>query len=298
MTPLLTSPVSDEAAIAKITNRLDEENIKNSVSGGIIYVENEDTAVKMRSILVREDLIPDDTDPWSLFDMERWTITDYERDVNLLRSLTSNLEMHIEALDEVDSAQVTLVLPEEALFSSDQKPTTASIIITPKPGSDISENRRKIEGIVRLVKFAVEGLEEENIVIADVYGKQLNNFMDFQDFDRLELTKRMLREKQLLEAQYMGQILQQLQGIFTEKRVRIINMEIDLEFVKKSVETEEHFPIEMVPEDPSTPYPDRQVKDSFIISEASTNENFQGTGFNPEGPAGQEGQTPPQYQGG
>jgi len=296
MTPLLSSPIQSEEDIARITNRLDEENIRNSVTGGIIYVENEEAARKMRSLLVREDLIPGETDPWALFDMERWTITDYERDVNLRRALTENLEMHIEALDEVDSARVTLVMPEQALFTSEQQPSTASVIITPKPGSDISSNRNKIEGIVRLIRFAVEGLEEENIVITDVYGKQLNNFLDLQDFDRLELTKRMLREKQLQEAQYMARILQQLQAIFTEKRVRIINMDIDLEFVKKSVQTEEHFPIEMVPEDPATPYPDRVVKDSFVISEASTNENFQGTGFNPEGPAGQEGQTPPQYQ--
>lgn len=73
-------------------------------------------------------------------------------------------------------------------------------------------------------------------------------------------------------------------------------MELDLDFVKKTVQTEEHFPIEMTPEDPSTPYPDREVKDSFVISENNNNQVFQGTGFNPEGPPGQEGQTSPQYQ--
>ncbi|MDA3849883.1 MAG: flagellar basal-body MS-ring/collar protein FliF [Spirochaetaceae bacterium] len=296
MTPLLTSPVSDPEDVARITNRLDEEGVKNNVTGGIIYVEDENQARKMRNLLIREDLVPDQTDPWALFDMERWTITDYERDVNLRRALTQNLEQHIGALDEVDSAQVTLVIPEKALFSTEQQPASASVIISPKPGSDISENRYKIEGIVKLIRFAVEGLSEENIVITDIYGKQLNNFMDFQDFDRLELTKRMLREKQVLEAQYMGQILQEMKGIFSDKRVRIINMDIDLEFVNKSVETEEHYPIEMTPEDPSTPYPDRQVTESFILSQSNTNKEFNGTGFNPEGPPGQEGQTPPQYQ--
>ncbi len=296
MVPLLTSAITDQDQISRITNRLDEENVSNRVSGGIIYVDNDNVARQMRAVLVREDLIPQDTDPWAIMDMERWTLTDFERDVNLQRAITESLEQHLEALDDIDSADVNLVIPGESLFASEQNPTTASVIITPKPGSDITENRTKIEGIVKLIQFAVEGLNAENIVVSDLTGRHLNDFEGLEKVDRLEITERMLKQKTALEARYMSQILRELQGIFTSKRIRIVNMDIDLEFIDKEVETEEHFPIEMTPEDPSTPYSDRVVVPTFTESQQTVSENFQGTGFNPEGPPGQEGQTPPQYE--
>ena len=48
----------------------------------------------------------------------------------------------------MDAVNIILDIPEDALFTQDQKPITASIQITPKPGSDITDNRKKIEGIV------------------------------------------------------------------------------------------------------------------------------------------------------
>jgi flagellar M-ring protein FliF len=296
MVPLLTSPITDPDQLVSITNRLDEENVTNRVTNGIITVENEDIARKMKAILIREDLIPQGTDPWAIMDMERWTLTDFERDVNLQRAITESMEQHLEALDDIDSADVSLVIPKESLFSSEQNPTTASVIITPKPGSDISENRVKIEGIVKLIQFAVEGLSADNIVVSDISGRHLNDFEGLEKVDRLTITERMLKQKTTYETQYMSKILREIQGIFTVKRVRIVNMDIDMEFITKSIQTEEHFPIEMTPEDPSTPYPDRQVVQTFTESQQTVKEEFQGTGFNPEGPPGQEGQTPPQYQ--
>jgi flagellar M-ring protein FliF len=281
MVPLLTSPITDPDQLVSITNRLDEENVTNRVTNGIITVENEAIARKMKAILIREDLIPQGTDPWAIMDMERWTLTDFERDVNLQRAITESMEQHLEALDDIDSADVSLVIPKESLFSSEQNPTTASVIITPKPGSDISENRVKIEGIVKLIQFAVEGLSADNIVVSDISGRHLNDFEGLEKVDRLTITERMLKQKTTYETQYMSKILREIQGIFTVKRVRIVNMDIDMEFITKSIQTEEHFPIEMTPEDPSTPYPDRQVVQTFTESQQTVKEEFQGTGFNP-----------------
>ncbi|MCP4727884.1 MAG: flagellar M-ring protein FliF, partial [bacterium] len=63
-----------------------------------------------------------------------------------------------------------------------------------------------------------------------------------------------------------------------------------------SEENEEYTPIEMEPDNPATPYSERKVKDSFTISEKATKEHFQGHGWNPEGPAGTEGNKPPGYK--
>ena len=86
---LFSRPITDPEDLDRIGIRLDEEGIPYTVtSDARILVEDQAAARRARSILVREDLVPPDTDPWQLFDVERWTQTDFERNVNLRRALT------------------------------------------------------------------------------------------------------------------------------------------------------------------------------------------------------------------
>ena len=297
MITLIGTPITDDNNLARIVTVLDEEGVAYKVSPeNMIYVEDQTTARRIRAILIREDLIPPRTDPWAIFDVERWTLTDFERDVNLQRALTKNLEQHILALDDVDAASVTLVVPKSELFQEDQNPVSASVIITPKPGSDITENRKKIEGIVRIIKFAVAGLLDENIVITDQNGLQLNDFTGLEDVDRIEIARRELRTKKELEQQYKAEILASLRAIFSFERVEIVKLDIDLDMSKQTVNTEEHFPVTMKKDNPRTPFDESEVVPSITLSKEITEEHFEGTGFNPEGPPGQEGQTPPAYK--
>ena len=78
--PLFNQVIKDEVALDNILFRLDQENVDYDVnSAGIISVENEATARRMRAVLVREDLVPVGIDPWVVFDTERWTLTDMEK---------------------------------------------------------------------------------------------------------------------------------------------------------------------------------------------------------------------------
>lgn len=297
MVPLITTRIQDQEMLNKISMRLDEENVEHQITeDGRVLVQDKRTAQRMVAVLAREDLIPPEASPWDIFKMDRWTITDFERNVNLRRAITESIENHIEALEDVDDATVTLVMPDDALFTEDQNPVTASIIITPAPGSDITENRQNIEGVVKLVQFAVEGLAEENIVVSDHNGNQLNDFEGLEKMDRLELAEREIRTKQELENEYKKEILKELSEIFSKNRVKVINVNINLDMGKKTVETEEHFPITMVEDNPQTPFSEKQVIESITISKNTLDEKFKGTGFNPEGPPGQEGQTPPAYK--
>ncbi len=295
--PLITTPISDEQMRMKISARLDEEGVDHTISAdGRILVKDLATAQRMRAILFRENLIPEGTSPWDVFQLDRWTVTDFERNVNLRQAITRDLEIHIEALEDVDNAEITLVMPEQQLFVEDQKPVTASVIITPVPGSDITTNRKKIEGIVRLVMFAVEGLSKDNIVITDHNGIVLNNFDDMVDLDRLEISRREMKVKSELEQRYKQEILTELMSIFGTDRVRILRVEIDLNLGTKIVDTKEHFPVTMIADNPKTPYDETQVVPSIRLSSERITEEYKGTGFNPEGPPGQEGQTPPAYK--
>lgn len=297
MVPIIDAPIKDETARDRIITRINEEGIKTTVSStGVIMVSDEKIARRLRSILIREDLIPSGTEPWALFDRDRWTITDFERNVNLRRAITQMVTEHVKALDDVDDANVTIVMPERQLFQADQNPVTASVIIIPRPGSDIISNRKKIEGIQKILKFAVEGLTDDNIVITDQNGLVLNDFAGMQDLDRLEISKREQRLIQSLEAQYRASVLKALQQIYTPDRVRDLNIKIDMDMSKKAIQTEEFFPITIKPDNPDTPYDDSEFTKSITRSQSTSSTKWEGTGFNPEGPAGVEGQTPPAFK--
>jgi flagellar M-ring protein FliF len=297
LAPVIDAPIRDEAALDRIVLRINQEGIKTSVTpAGLVQVADETTARRMRTILIREDLIPTNIDPWAIFDRERWTITDFERNVNFRRAQTQMITDHIKAIDDVDDANVTVVLPERELFRSDQNPVTASVIIVPRPGSDITTNRKKIEGIQKLLKFAIEGLRDENIVITDQSGNQLNDFDGMKDWDRQSLIERQQKQIQQLEATYRAKVLQALQHTFSSDRVRDLNIKIEMDMSKKAVDTEEYFPFTLKPRTPGLAYDDSELLKSVPRSVSTSTTKWEGTGYNPEGPAGVEGQTPPAFK--
>ena len=293
----LIGPVRDEEARDRIVSRLTEEGIRPTVSPqGDVQVADEQTAKRLRGILAREGLIPRGTDPWAIFDRERWTLTDFERNVNLQRAITQMLTDHVKAIDDLDNANVSIAFPEDRLFASEQNPVRASVIITPKPGSDITQNRKKIEGIQMLLKYAIEGLNDENIVITDQTGVIINDFEGTAEWDRLTLIQKQTKMIQLLEAQYRAKILSTLQSTYGRDRAREVDIKIAMDMSQKSVATTEFYPITMKPQTPGLPYDDSERLASITRSTATSSTSWEGTGFNPEGPAGVEGQVPPVYR--
>jgi flagellar M-ring protein FliF len=297
MVPLIDTPVTDQAERDKIILRLNEENVKTSVSAaGVISVPDETTARRMRTILIREDLVPKNTDPWAIFDVERWTTTDFERNVNKRRAIIEEVRQHIKAIDDIDDASVVVNIPEKTLFSADQEPVTASVIIYPKPGSDISTNRKKVEGIQKILKFAVSGLKDENITIADSSGTVLNDFEGMKEWDRLTRIEKEQKLIAQLEAQYRAKILNSLQQIYGIDRVRDLNIKIDMDMSDKAIQQRDYLPTVIKPDNPETPYDDSEIVPSITLSSETSTTRWQGSGYNPEGPAGVEGQTAPAYK--
>ena len=294
--PLFSIPVTDETMRDKIVYRLSQENVKVSLSdAGMISVDDEATARRMRSILVREDLVPGNVDPWNLFDIERWTITDFQQNVNLQRSITAQITRHIESLDEIDRAEVVLGMPEKSLFTADQKPVTASVILMIKPGSDFSENKNKVEGVQKLLIMAVPGLKAENITIVDTSGTVLNNFAEKAASERVDIIAKEQKLIEQLENAYSKKILETLQQNFDRDRVRNINIKIDMDMSKKEVNSTEYFPFTLRPDNQDTPYDDSELFPSVTLSSQTIDKIWKGTVYNPEGPSGTEGQNPPVY---
>ncbi|MGL4523947.1 MAG: flagellar basal-body MS-ring/collar protein FliF [Spirochaetia bacterium] len=292
------SKIADEELRNRVTTSLDSAGVPYTLSpdGQEFYVENEKIARKARAILVREGLTPGQVDPWNLFDVQRWTTTQLEQSVNLQRSLTKQLAMHLESLDDVDSANVTIAFPKDQLFAEDKQPVTASIVILPRPASDITTNQKKIQGIVKLVQFAVPELKAENITITDKNGILLNDFSMLDVQTQLDRVNVELEQKRKQETGYYQKIKEALSAVVSAGRVRVINVEYQVNTDAVTKSDREIRPITLVPDNPLTPYSELEITPNILAGRQSSSVEFKGSGFNPEGPPGQEGQTPPAYQ--
>ena len=295
--PLFTTVIRDEDARENITMRLDQENVDFRVrEDGLIIVNDKKTAEKMKSILITEGLVPKEVDAFNLFDKSSWSDTDFDRNIKLQRSLTKQLKQHILAIDDIANATVDLTFPKKELFSTDQKPVTASVIVTFKPNSTMPEERKRLKGLQDLILRSVVGLTAENLTLSDNFGNILNDFESLAESDRLDNIRKGNKIISEEEEALRKRVLESLQKNFNgADRVRdlVVKIEKDLNFVSKDQTI--YTPVIITEQDPDKPYDTTEKRESITLSSQEIKKTWTGTGYNPEGPAGVEGQNPPVY---
>ena len=180
---LFPQAVTDESVRNQILDRVAQENVQVYVNDeGVISVNDEKTARRLRTLLTVEGLAPSNYDPFADFYNRSWSTTDAEQNVRHKNALSAALKQHLESLSDIDVAFVTLVLPDKALFASEQNPVSASIALRLSRTSDLLTNRRKVKGIQDYILKAVEGLSAENLTIIDQDGNILNDFEGIKIF--------------------------------------------------------------------------------------------------------------------
>ncbi len=122
------------------------------------------------------------------------TATDSVKKESFRLAAQTEIADNLSTLDGVDSAKVTINVPENNnYFIKDQAPTTASVVLT------TSRDITKSEGLImaRLVAMSVEGLSLDNIEISDqnvasIYSgaEQTSNMASASDAYEQELVRR------------------------------------------------------------------------------------------------------------
>ena len=293
---LFPQAVTDESVRNQILDRVARENVQVYVNDeGVISVNDEKTARRIRTLLSVEGLAPSNYDPFAEFYNRSWSTTDAEQNVRRKNAISAALKQHLESLSDIDVAFVTLVLPDKALFASEQNPVTASIAIRPSRTSDILSDRRKVKGIQDYILKAVEGLSAENLTIIDQNGHILNDFEGMAESDRVSIIEKQQKLIRKMEAQLEAKVLAALQNNYTSDRITDVIAHYDMDMSEKHSDSTIYSPIQIRPDNPDTPYDDSEYRDTLPISQQTVTKEWQGTGYNPEGPAGVEGQTPPVY---
>src|SRR5438874_5263521 len=108
---------------------------------------------------------------FELFNQPTFGQTDFTQKINYQRALENELARSIDQMDAVDTSRVHLVMPEQSLFTTQQQPTTASIMLKLKPGKNFDSAQAR--SISNLVAGSVQGLKPQNLTIVDVNGNTL-----------------------------------------------------------------------------------------------------------------------------
>lgn len=293
---LFKTPFRDETDLDAVTQKLDLDNVDYRVENGLIIVSDNKTAEKIKSNLIRDGVVPSYIDPFDVFNQSSWSDTDFERNVKLKNAFQKQLKNHILSLDDIANADVVITSPEKELFSSDQKPVTASVTVTFKPNSTMPENRKQLKGLQDLILRSVVGLTAENLTLQDNYGNVLNDFESLAESDRLDNIQKESKIISKEEAELKKKVLEMLQKNFNGyDRVRDLNIKIEKDMSLVTREQTIYTPIEIKGQDPDKPYDTTETRDVLPISQQTVTKEWTGTGYNPEGPAGVEGQNPPVY---
>ncbi|MBK6909461.1 MAG: flagellar M-ring protein FliF [bacterium] len=160
----------DAAAVA---DQLRDQKIQFDVSSdGTIKVPQEH--VNSLRLTFAEKGIPHSGElGYELFDKPMLGLTDQLQKLNQRRAIEGELARTMGAIEGVENARVHLVIPEQRLFREDQKPATASIVLTLKSG--YSMNKKQVAALTSLTAYAVEGLDPQHVTIMDSEGNPLTN---------------------------------------------------------------------------------------------------------------------------
>lgn len=162
---------------ARIVNDLETKKIKYKLeNGGRTILIDGGTVDNYRMELAMQNLLPDSSTGFEIFDNTGLMVTDEDRQIMYQRALTGELQRSIVSLDAIRTAKVHLVMPQKSIFDTEEKQGSASVILDINPNSMLSDSM--VKGIAALVSGAVNNMPISNIQVIDSSGNLLSGFME------------------------------------------------------------------------------------------------------------------------
>jgi flagellar M-ring protein FliF len=113
---------------------------------------------------------------FELFDRSNFGATDFVQKLNYQRALQGELARTIGQISEVQQARVHIAIPQPTIYSDREKPVTASVVLSLRPGARM--NAEQVRAIVHLVSASVEGLDADRVTVIDSAGRILSQRSD------------------------------------------------------------------------------------------------------------------------
>lgn len=167
---MYTDLTKDDAA--QLVGKLQELKIpyKLEQDGSVVMVPAENL-LDTRLELAKEGLPKGGGIGFEVFDETRMGATEFVQRVNYQRAIQGELSRTINQFKEIVSSRVHIVTPRETLFIEEQKKPSAAVVLKLKDGATLKPVQ--VKAIVNLVAASVEGLEPDQVNVADTLGRVL-----------------------------------------------------------------------------------------------------------------------------
>jgi flagellar M-ring protein FliF len=230
---LLYGRLSDGEA-AKVIAALDDAKVPYKVgAGGSSILVPAEKVHLMRMQLAGRGIPRGDGVGFEIFDKPNFGISDFVQRANYVRAVQGELGRTIGQLDEIESARVMIVLPENRLLLDKDKYATASVFVRVRGNTQLQP--QSINSIRFLVANSVEGLKPNHVTVVDNLGNVLSENSDNDSLSGLTSTQ--LAARRNLE-QYLGKKAQDMleKVLGPGQAIVRVSAEINYDTITKSEE--------------------------------------------------------------
>ncbi len=163
----------EEGEAAKVIAALDESKVPYQISrgGGSILVPS-DKVYQLRMQMAGKGIPRGEGVGFEIFDKASFGVSDFVQRANYARAVQGELARTISQLDQIESARVMIVMPENRLLSDNLRKPTASVFVRVKGNGQLAGSA--INSIRFLVANSVEGLQANNVSVVDNQGNVLS----------------------------------------------------------------------------------------------------------------------------
>ena len=160
----------DPSAAGKVTAALDERGIAYELQqGGTTIAVQKDKAATARIALAEAGVNSGQQPGFELLDKQKLGSSSFQQQVAYQRALEGQIAQTIAQVNGVGQAQVRLSMPKDELFTDEEKPATAAVLL----GSSADLDPGAVRGIANLVASSVPGLKADSVTITDASGQLL-----------------------------------------------------------------------------------------------------------------------------
>ncbi len=158
---------------AKVVEQLEKDKIPYRIPRENVIEVPKNVVYKERITIASMGIPKEGHVGFELFDKQEFGATNFDQEVKFRRALEGELARSIDSLAPVEKSSVSLALPKETLFVSEEVPPSASVMVQLKDGGKLTS--KQIRGIKKLVAAAVPKLTPENVTLIDSEGEALGD---------------------------------------------------------------------------------------------------------------------------
>ncbi len=231
---------------------------QQTANGSSIMVPSSEV-YKMRLQLANKGIPEVGNIGFESFDKTDFGMTDFVQQLKYQRALQVELARTITQIKQVGAARVHIVLPRRTVFTDRDEPAKASVFLTLRPGSRLSEEQ--VDGIVHLVAGAVEGLHKEDITVLDTSGKML-----YSPNRESVVDSSQLKYQRNVEAELASRLQGMLDPVLGHSKA-VVQVAAEIDFTSTETTSEVYSPDGSVPKSETTT--EYTTKDAGVSSTAS-----------------------------